>query len=363
MDSPLSELETAIRTGDPAVDPPLSELETRRWTRRYPNWRPGSGPAAIRTGDPAVDPPLSELETRRWTRRYPNWRPGGGPAAIRPGDPAVDRRYPNWRPGGGPAAIRAFPMAIGQTGIARETKGTTMEKESEVVVRQRAGHHPVDDKWNNQVDSPKDNSTFHAILIVLAIIAMYNFVGSLNLRSGPSGGTLNISTVSPVLKVTSDRTFAIRMSMDQRYPSHPARFDDVPQALSAECPSSGRHSWLVEVQGHWDIGVAYKNISRKGSHGVRLGTNRESWSIRHEKSTGRLVALHDNIRTKIKRTIESDMIQRIVIAVDFDLGVITFAKRGQKLQNLYAFKATLSQPVCLGIGLYSVDPQSTVTIV
>ncbi|KAL2097160.1 hypothetical protein ACEWY4_006367 [Coilia grayii] len=210
------------------------------------------------------------------------------------------------------------------------------------------------------MQQPRDYDTFYAIIIVLSVIVIYNFVPSLNYDS--AGGTLDFNTVSPDLKITSDRTFAIRVSMRQPYPSHPARFDDIPQALTTECVSTGRYSWLVETQGHWDIGVAYKNISRKGTYRVRIGTNKESWSIRHDK-TGRLFAFHDNLRAKIPKSLNSNMIQRIAVIVDFEGGVVSFAKKGRGLENLYAFKATFSQPVCLGLGLYSVNPQSTVTIV
>lgn len=56
------------------------------------------------------------------------------------------------------------------------------------------------------------------------------------------------------------------------------------------------------------------------------------------------------------------MIQIIAVTVDFERGTISFAEKGRRLENLYGFKASFNQPVCVGLGLYSVEPQSTVSI-
>lgn len=171
-----------------------------------------------------------------------------------------------------------------------------------------------------------------------------------------------MDTVSPLLKVTSDHTFAVRVSSAQHHPPHPSRFDDVPQALTTECISSGKHSWLVEAQGHWDIGLAYKNISRKGTYSVRLGTNEESWGIRHDKM-GHVLALHNNERRRIETSFDNSMVHKIAVTVDFEKGAISFARKGIRLESLYGFKASFNQPVCLGFGLYSLKPQSTASII
>ncbi|XP_062371614.1 stonustoxin subunit alpha-like [Sardina pilchardus] len=253
-----------------------------------------------------------------------------------------------------------------------------MEQEEQETVNRHVGWNSVDSISNrHELQRPRD-STCDGVLV---FITMGLFLTLIYMFGGPaisylSGDiiyylfppalalecSLDMHTVNPLMKVTSDHTFAVRVSSDQHYPSHPSRFDDIPQALTTECVSTGKHSWLVEVQGHWDIGMAYKNISRKGTYGVRLGTNKESWSIRHNKM-GHVLALHNNERRKIETSLDISMIQKIAVTVDFERGTISFARKGIRLESLYGFKASFDQPVCLGFGLYSLTPQSTASIV
>lgn len=169
-----------------------------------------------------------------------------------------------------------------------------------------------------------------------------------------------MDTVNPFLKVNR-HTYAVRFLDDQNYPYHPSRFSDIPQALTTECITTGKHKWFVRVRGYWDLGLAYKTIRRKGSYGVRLGSNAESWAIQHKRG-GQIHALHNNKEVVVQTYIDSITIQTIEVAVDFERGTISFAKRGVFWQSLYDFKTSFTQPVCLGFGLYSVAPPSSISI-
>ncbi|XP_062408697.1 E3 ubiquitin/ISG15 ligase TRIM25-like [Sardina pilchardus] len=171
---------------------------------------------------------------------------------------------------------------------------------------------------------------------------------------------LDLDSASPFLTVSGDRQSAIRVSSKRPYSSHPSRFYSAPQVLTTNCVHFGSNYWLVDVQGYWDIGVAYPSIGRKGK-GTSLGNNAVSWSLSHKM--GNLAAYHNNNKITVQRLLENPDYQRIAVFVDFDIGLIHFAEVGNKLNNLYTFEAQLTRSVCLAVGLYSVDPPSSMSII
>ncbi|XP_010887762.2 E3 ubiquitin/ISG15 ligase TRIM25-like [Esox lucius] len=180
-----------------------------------------------------------------------------------------------------------------------------------------------------------------------------------NSREGNHALTLDVDSASPFLMVSPDLQSVERLGKKQTLHDHPSRFNKVPQVLTTQCHSSGRHYWEVEVEGYWDIAVSYKSIRRKGTEGPAFGLNKESWSITHNDK-GNLFAYHNKIKRELARSLKGN---RVAVMVDFENGTITFFEVDLKNTKLHQFNAELSQPVCLGFGLYKVDPPSRVTII
>ncbi|XP_022603833.1 E3 ubiquitin/ISG15 ligase TRIM25-like isoform X2 [Seriola dumerili] len=170
---------------------------------------------------------------------------------------------------------------------------------------------------------------------------------------------LDVDTVSPFLGVSADFQTVERVKGKLGYPNSINRFDEAPQILSARCFSSGTHIWEVQAEGYWDIAVSYKSIQRKSKYNSAFGNNRESWSLTHN-GNGKLSAYHNGAKTVLPGTLQSS---RIAVMVNFEKGNITFSAVESTITKLHEFKAKLTQPVCLGLGLYRVDPPSRASIV
>ncbi|XP_020506567.2 E3 ubiquitin/ISG15 ligase TRIM25 isoform X1 [Labrus bergylta] len=168
---------------------------------------------------------------------------------------------------------------------------------------------------------------------------------------------VDLDSASPFLGVSDDLRTAERVKTKLLYPNRTGRFDDAPQVLSARCFSSGTHTWEVEAEGYWDIAVSYKSIQRKNSSA--FGNNAESWSLSHD-GEGKLFAYHDKEKTLLPATLQSS---RIAVSVNIEEGSIRFSAVESTIKHLHEFKAKLTEPVCLGLGLYGIDPPSRASIV
>lgn len=171
--------------------------------------------------------------------------------------------------------------------------------------------------------------------------------------------TLDIDSASPFLQVSPDLQSVTRRQKKLTFPSRASRFDVAPQVLSTQCFSSGTHHWLVEVEGYWDIAVSYQSIQRKGKDGSAFGTNKHSWSLTRN-SKGQLFAYHNRSKKVLTQSLTHN---RVVVAVDFERGTITFTEAASTFTQLCEFQAKLTQPLCLGFGLYRVEPLSRATVV
>lgn len=128
--------------------------------------------------------------------------------------------------------------------------------------------------------------------------------------------------------------------------------------MSTECVSRGRHFWELEAQGYWDIAVAYKSIDRSIKSISSFGNNKESWSLTHN-SKGQLFAYHGGVKVKILKSLTHN---RVGVVVDFEEGTITFHETGVMWNHLHTFKVKLTQPVCLGLGLYKADLHTKISL-
>lgn len=169
----------------------------------------------------------------------------------------------------------------------------------------------------------------------------------------------DLDTASRLLGLSADLRTAERVKAALHYPVSDGRFDQAPQVLSTPCFSSGAHVWEVEAEGCWDLAVSYRNVHRKSRDSSKFGQNEESWSLAHD-CQGDLSAFHRKHRTAVSGSLRSG---RIAVEVNFEEGTISFSAAGPTKTLLHEFKAELMQPVCLGLGLYHVDPPSRASIV
>lgn len=170
---------------------------------------------------------------------------------------------------------------------------------------------------------------------------------------------LVLDTANDYIKISNDLRTAKKVRTRMGYPSILTRFDEAPQVLSAHCFRTGAHVWEVEVEGYWDIAVSFRSIQQERKSRSTFGNNPHSWSLTHN-GRGELVAYHDGKKTAISATLESN---RVAVMVDIEKGNITFASIDSTMTRLHEFRAKLTQPVCLGFGLYRMDPPSIASIV
>ncbi|XP_021175099.2 E3 ubiquitin-protein ligase TRIM11 [Fundulus heteroclitus] len=170
---------------------------------------------------------------------------------------------------------------------------------------------------------------------------------------------LDLDTASRLLGLSANLRSAERVKAALHYPDSAGRFDEAPQVLSSPCFSSGAHVWEVEAEGCWDVAVSYRSVDRKSRGGSTFGHNAESWSLAHSER-GELSARHDKHETALSGSLPSG---RIEVEVNFEEGRIRFSAADPAKTLLHEFKAELTQPVCLGLGLYHVDPPSRASIV
>lgn len=207
----------------------------------------------------------------------------------------------------------------------------------------------------------KQQNRVHHIYSTIAELLAGHPMKSFNHLATEDTGKLMLDqdTVSPFLGVSVDLQTAERVKNKLSYPSSSSRFNEAPQVLSAQCFSTGTHVWEVEAEGYWDIAVSYKSIPRKSKSNSAFGNNAVSWSLTHN-GKGKLFAYHNREKTVLSGTLQSS---RIAVMVDFEKGNITFSSATSSVKQLHEFKAKLTQPLCLGLGLYRVDPPSRASIV
>lgn len=169
---------------------------------------------------------------------------------------------------------------------------------------------------------------------------------------------LDLDTAHNLLQISNDLLTVEKVRTKINYPSKAKRFTSAPQVMSIHCFSTGVHTWRVLAEGYWDIAVSYRSLDFNSKEGTIFGRNSKSWSLTH-KSTGELYAYHNDIKTAISKSLQSN---QIAVTVDIKGGNITFASVEPAVQQLHQFKANLTEPVCLGLGLYSVSPASRATV-
>ncbi|XP_063338838.1 NACHT, LRR and PYD domains-containing protein 3-like [Pelmatolapia mariae] len=162
--------------------------------------------------------------------------------------------------------------------------------------------------------------------------------------------TLDPNTAHKDLSLSEENRKATRW-IKQPYPDHPERFDFWTQVLCKE-GLTGRYYWEMEWTGKVFIGVAYRQISRKGdTDDCWLGRNNSSWGLNCNKDGYK--ALHKGTGTPITTKPNSN---KVGVFLDWSAGTLSFYMLScGSLNLLHTFHTIFDEPVYPGFHLGWVD--------
>uniref|UniRef100_A0A8C5ABD6 B30.2/SPRY domain-containing protein n=1 Tax=Gadus morhua TaxID=8049 RepID=A0A8C5ABD6_GADMO len=184
--------------------------------------------------------------------------------------------------------------------------------------------------------------------------------------------TLDPNTVHTYLSLSEGNSRVTLDEEDNWYPDHPERFDFFQQVLCRE-GLTGRCYWEVEVQGDASIGVAYREIRRKGQGDLSyLGGQNDSWCLKCYAD--HYIACCNNRRIDIRLPRTS---RRVGVYVDCHAGTLTFYRVTPEVcdkvegpssntwAHIHTFQSTFTQNCYPGFGFKfwrNVGENATVTL-
>ncbi|KAF4100115.1 NLR family CARD domain-containing protein 3-like [Onychostoma macrolepis] len=140
-----------------------------------------------------------------------------------------------------------------------------------------------------------------------------------------------------------------RRNLLEAVPHHPERFK-VPNQIMSREGLSGRHFFQLEWFGRWaTIGMAYKDISRKGSSAAcSIGLNNKSWGIFVSTPFPICNALHGGVETQLPDCSP----WRVGVYLDWAAGTLSFYDtRCDKAELIHTFNAKFTQPLFLLVSI------------
>ncbi|XP_064414454.1 zinc-binding protein A33-like isoform X2 [Latimeria chalumnae] len=144
--------------------------------------------------------------------------------------------------------------------------------------------------------------------------------------------TLDPNTAAPEFTLSEDLTAVTwEETWKEDLPDNPERFDVFPCVLGSEGFTSGRHSWVVDVekQTDWILGVAAESANRKGD--IDLKPKRGYWIVGLEE--GVYSALTDEGWTRL------DVLKgpkKVLVCVDYKAGKVSFSNADDR-SRIYTF--------------------------
>ncbi|XP_064414393.1 E3 ubiquitin-protein ligase TRIM39-like [Latimeria chalumnae] len=144
--------------------------------------------------------------------------------------------------------------------------------------------------------------------------------------------TLDPHTAHPNLTLSEDLTAVTRGSTRREdLPDNPERFDQRSCVLGSEGFTSGRHSWVVDVekQTYCRLGVAAESANRKGD--VYPKPERGYWTVR--LFNGGYSAVTDKGPTQL------DVLKtpkKVLVCVDYEAGKVSFSN-ADDMSHIYTF--------------------------
>uniref|UniRef100_A0A3Q0SVS0 FinTRIM family, member 83 n=1 Tax=Amphilophus citrinellus TaxID=61819 RepID=A0A3Q0SVS0_AMPCI len=157
------------------------------------------------------------------------------------------------------------------------------------------------------------------------------------------------NTVYKELVLSDGNQKITRKKLVQFYPDHPERFDGFSQVLCKEPLTSFRFYWEAEWSGEFSIGVAYRNISRKGKNSQSLlGYNNKSWSLLCSDSG--YSAWHNKVDRDLPGAPKAT---RIGVYLDCAGNTLAFYSVSDTMALIHRFKTQFTEPLYAGFGVGS----------
>ncbi|XP_075702447.1 E3 ubiquitin/ISG15 ligase TRIM25-like [Rhinoderma darwinii] len=154
---------------------------------------------------------------------------------------------------------------------------------------------------------------------------------------------LDADTAGNDIVVSRDKKTASWSRIKRKLTKNPERFRACNQVLSTGSFSPGRYYWEIETSENsiWRIGVTYPSIDRR-SLKSRIGDNEKSWCLCRYKDE--YSVRHDEKKTALTRKV---LVPRLGIYLDSWAGTLSFYELGDPIEQLYTFKTTFSEPLCV----------------
>ncbi|XP_064414235.1 E3 ubiquitin-protein ligase TRIM39-like isoform X2 [Latimeria chalumnae] len=144
--------------------------------------------------------------------------------------------------------------------------------------------------------------------------------------------TLDPNTAHPQLTLSEDLTaVTLRSTWRKDLPDNPERFDLCSCVLGSEGFTSGRHSWVVDVEKQtlYFLGVAAESANRKGI--IDLKPELGYWTV--QLGYGGYTAFTDEgeTRQKVLKTPK-----KVLVCVDYEAGKVSFSNADDR-SHIYTF--------------------------
>ncbi|XP_073480893.1 E3 ubiquitin/ISG15 ligase TRIM25-like [Aquarana catesbeiana] len=157
----------------------------------------------------------------------------------------------------------------------------------------------------------------------------------------PEEITLDEDTANNYLYISNEKKTARKVAESLNRPQSPKRpMGMIPQVMSSQIFSSGRHYWDVDVgvSSHWKVGICYPSIFKIGTY-TEIGHNPMSWCL--ESKSNQLSAKHD----KKSITLPDNLITKVRINLDYEAGQISLYELGIPIRHLHTFTAFFTEPL------------------
>lgn len=162
--------------------------------------------------------------------------------------------------------------------------------------------------------------------------------------------TWDPNTASSSVQVSEEDKALVKYRRNpEPVPHHKERFINQNQIMSRE-GLSGRHFFQLEWFGRWaTIGMAYKDISRKGSLAAcSIGLNNKSWGIFVTTPLPRCIALHGGVEMRLPDCSP----WRVGVYLDWAAGTLSlYDTTGDKAELIHTFHAKFTQPLFLLVSI------------
>uniref|UniRef100_H2ZUG7 B30.2/SPRY domain-containing protein n=1 Tax=Latimeria chalumnae TaxID=7897 RepID=H2ZUG7_LATCH len=169
-------------------------------------------------------------------------------------------------------------------------------------------------------------------LVRFLISTSWHVWNNLSYLTNHSPITLDPHTAHPQLTVSEDLT-AVTLEWTRRedLPDNLERFDQRPCVLGSEGFTSGRHSWVVDVekQTRWVLGVTAESANRKGN--IDLKPERGYWTV--GLVLGGYSAFTDEGPTQLKLLKTP---KKVLVCVDYEAGKVSFSNADDR-SHIYTF--------------------------